>query len=96
VKFCLLIVSLSVILLQLKLTKVKLEVLKSDFQPKKDMNTDKLAINWQNFARVRLQLKFAFIIRPIVKFNISTSLMKLIQALLVKTRQQSNQYYTKE
>jgi len=26
--------------------------------------TDKLAINWQNFARVRLQLKFAFIIRP--------------------------------
>jgi len=27
------------------------------------MNTDKLAINWQNFAQVRLQLKFAFIIR---------------------------------
>jgi len=26
------------------------------------MNTDELAINWQNFARVRLQLKFAFII----------------------------------
>jgi len=26
--------------------------------------TDKLAINWQNFARVRLQLKFAFIIDP--------------------------------
>jgi len=25
------------------------------------MNTDKLAINWQNFARVRLQLKYAFI-----------------------------------
>jgi len=25
--------------------------------------TDKLAINWQNFARVRIQLKFAFIIR---------------------------------
>jgi len=25
---------------------------------------DKLAINWQNFARVRLQLKFVFIIRP--------------------------------
>jgi len=23
------------------------------------MNTDKLAINWQNFVRVRLQLKFA-------------------------------------
>jgi len=30
----------------------------------KDMNTNKLAIYWQNFARVRLQLKFAFIIRP--------------------------------
>jgi len=28
------------------------------------MNTDKLAINWQIFAQVRLQLKFAFIIRP--------------------------------
>jgi len=27
------------------------------------MNTDIIAINWQNFARVRLQLKFAFIIR---------------------------------
>jgi len=25
--------------------------------------TDKLAINWQNFSRVPLQLKFAFIIR---------------------------------
>jgi len=54
-----------VILLQLKLTKLKLEVHKSDFQRiKENMNTDKLAINWQNFARVRLQLKFAFIIRP--------------------------------
>jgi len=31
---------------------------------KKDANTDKLTINWQNFARVRLQLKFAFVIRP--------------------------------
>jgi len=28
--------------------------------------TDKLAIKWQNFARVLLQLKFAFIIRPLV------------------------------
>jgi len=44
--------------------KLKLEVLKSDFQRKKDTNTDKLAINWQNFVQVRLQLKFAFIIRP--------------------------------
>jgi len=40
-----------VIMLQLKLTKLKLEILKSDFQRKnEDMNTDKLAINWQNFA----------------------------------------------
>jgi len=29
----------------------------------KDMNTEKLVINWQNFARVRLQLKFAFILQ---------------------------------
>jgi len=27
---------------------------------------DDFAINWQNFAQVRLQLKFAFRIRPIV------------------------------
>jgi len=26
--------------------------------------TDNLAINWQNFAQVELQLKFAFRIRP--------------------------------
>jgi len=26
--------------------------------------TDKLVMNCQNFSRVRLQLKFAFIIRP--------------------------------
>jgi len=54
VKFCQLIASISVILLQLKLTKLKLEVLKYDFQRKEDINTDKLAINWQNSARVRL------------------------------------------
>jgi len=30
----------------------------------KDMKSGKLAINWQNIARVRLQLRFAFIIRP--------------------------------
>jgi len=46
-KFCLLTASLSVILLQLNLTKLKLEVRKSNFQcKKKDMHTDKLAINW--------------------------------------------------
>jgi len=43
-----------VILLQLKLSKVKLEVFKSDFHLKKDMITNKLAICWQSFARVRL------------------------------------------
>jgi len=32
---------------------------------KKGTNTDRLAINWQYFARVRHQLKFAFIIRPL-------------------------------
>jgi len=30
---------------------------------------DKLAINWQNFAQVRLQLKFAFNIRPLLNFT---------------------------
>jgi len=51
-----------VILFQLKLTKVKLEVFRSDFQrKKKEMTTDKLAISWKNFTQVRLQLKFAFI-----------------------------------
>jgi len=29
------------------------------------MNTDELAINWQSFAPVRLQFKFAFIIRAL-------------------------------
>jgi len=28
------------------------------------MNTDKFAISWRNLAQVRLQLKFAFIMRP--------------------------------
>jgi len=59
-----------VILLQPKLTKLKLENLKSDFyRKKKDMNMDKLTINWQNFAQVRLQLKFAFMIWPKVRAN---------------------------
>jgi len=34
------------------------------------MNTDKFAINWQNFARVRLQLKFAFILRSLIFINL--------------------------
>jgi len=50
------------ILLQLKLTELKLELLSLTFSAeKKGTNTDRLAINWQNFTRVRLQLKFAFI-----------------------------------
>jgi len=54
------IASLSAILPQLKLTKLKLKFRKSDFSAKKkDMNTNKLAIMWENFAQVRLQLKFA-------------------------------------
>jgi len=58
------VVSLTGILPHFKLAKPKLEVFKSDFQrKKKDINTDKFAINWQNFAQVRLQLKFAFMIR---------------------------------
>jgi len=45
-----------VILLQLQTDELKLE------------NSDKLAINSQNFARVRLQLKFAFIIQALMLF----------------------------
>jgi len=52
------------VLNRVKLTKLKLEVLTLHFQhKKKNMNADKLAINGQNFAQVRLQLKFAFIIQ---------------------------------
>jgi len=36
------------------------------------MNTDKFAIYWQNFAQVRLQLKFAFIMRPLRSKNQSS------------------------
>jgi len=36
-----------------------MESLSLTFSPKKkDINANKLAIIWQNFARVRLQLKF--------------------------------------
>jgi len=35
---------------------------------KKDINIDKLAINWENLAQVRFQFKFAFRIRPLVCF----------------------------
>jgi len=70
-KFCQSISSLSMILLQLKLTKLKFEILKSDFQHKNEKyehrsESDKFSINWQNFSRVRLQLKFAFI-QPFIR-----------------------------
>jgi len=48
-KYCQWIASLSVILLQLKLTKLKLEVLKFAFQHKKKRyEYNKRSINWQN------------------------------------------------
>jgi len=51
------------------MTKLKLEVLSLTFSvEKKDMNTDKLAVNLQNSARVRLQLKKTFIIQPFESF----------------------------
>jgi len=78
VKFCQLIASLPLIRLQLKLTKFKLEVLKSDFQhKKKGMITDEPAVYQQNFARVRLQLKFAFIIRPYKSLRFHVFIVKL-------------------
>jgi len=47
-QFCQLITGLPAILFQLKLTILKLEVLNLTFSAKKkDMNTDKLAINWR-------------------------------------------------
>jgi len=75
-KYCQLIASLSVILLQLKPTKFNLEVFKSDFQHKRKIYADKRAINWQNFAQVRLQLKFAFVIQSIRNNSISCSTSK--------------------
>jgi len=47
------------------------------------MNTNKLAINWQNIARVRLQLKFAFILRTVILCLIV--LLKQNNKLLIKT-----------
>jgi len=64
--------------IQLKLTKLKLEVFKSDFQhEKKDMNIYEFAISWKNFARVRLQFRFALIIRHLMFF-----IFKMIKLLV--------------
>jgi len=38
-------------------------------QKNKNRNTNKLEINWQNFSQVGFQLKFAFRIRPSIKYN---------------------------
>jgi len=40
---------------------------------KKDKSPDKLTINWQNFSRVRLQLKFACIILILYQLTIGSS-----------------------
>jgi len=48
--------------------------------------TDKLAINWQNFARVRLQLKIAFIIRPYLKLLSDYERERLFLVYLLTTR----------
>jgi len=58
-KFCQLIANLFLILLQFKLKKLKLKVRKCDFQHKIWTQIILLIINLQNFARVRLPLKFA-------------------------------------
>jgi len=34
--------------------------------------TDKLVINWQNYARVRLQLKFTLRLRPLDTFGVKS------------------------
>jgi len=53
------------LILQLKQTKIKLEVLKSGFQRNKnDMNTDKLALNRQSHIQARPQPMPAPTIRP--------------------------------
>jgi len=65
VKFCQLIASLSVLYLSFLCLKSYLRTSSLSFVSLSwSRTTYKLAINWQNFARVRLQLKFAFIIWP--------------------------------
>jgi len=54
-------------------TKVGLKDLKFEFcQFKLSRITDKLVINWQNFARVRLQFSFFYIRPKSHKTNIPT------------------------
>jgi len=48
------------------------------------MNTNKFAINWQNFARVRLQLKFAFIIRFLVSFQLVHTAKNIVFTFQIK------------
>jgi len=64
-KFCQLIASLSVVLPQINLTKLKFEYLKFGFSTKKkDINTDKKFLCHSSLTFFRVQLKFAFKIRP--------------------------------
>jgi len=66
VKFCQLVVSLSTVLLQLNLTKITLEHLKSDFMCKKKIKTNKKHfLHHSEFDFFRVKLKFAFRIRPL-------------------------------
>jgi len=79
VKFCQFTASLSVFISFFFAVKVRLKDLKFELcQFKLEYNhstiTNKLAINWQNFARVRLQLKFAFIMR-LLDFCVCNSLV---------------------
>jgi len=54
--------------------KVKLKDFKFEFyQFKLNIITGKFAINLKNFARVRLQLKFAFVIRPSISYGYETA-----------------------
>jgi len=45
------------------------------------MNTDKLAINWQNFARVWSQRKFAFIIRALLCHTCLQNVLAVLQCI---------------
>jgi len=60
------------------------------------MNTDKLVINWRNFARVRLQLKFAFIMRPLIACGLNiyevyflVQVMQRLQLTVLTTRNET-------
>jgi len=49
------------------------------------MKTNKLAINWQNFAQVQLQLKFAFVVQHFVTLadKAKTRILPVITMILI-------------